>query len=334
MRLLLLFSAIFLCSLAFAQQDKVTFSNDDSIIGEVKGLTQGVLTIETDYSDSDFTIEWGGIKSIQTETYFLITLSDGRRYNGKISSNGDAIDIITEDVGTINIPADQIVFMESVDKGFWSRAHASIDFGWDLTKANNLRQASLRSNIGYLAERWSTNLFYNALTSNQDDVDKVSRNDAGIDFKYYFQKRWFGIASTNFLANTEQKLILRTNGKLGLGAYFLQTNAVYWNVSAGASFNNERYETSADDRQSWEGYIGSELNMFDTGDLSLRSKIGIYPSLTESGRWRTDFGFDVKYDLPKDFYVRLGVTLNYDNRPVDGASETDYVFSSGFGWEL
>lgn len=331
--LFLLLSTLF-CSIALAQEDKVTFSNDDSIIGEVKGLKQGVLTIETDYSDSDFKIEWNNVKAIHTDTYFLITLSDGRRYNGKVSSNISKVDIITENAGTISVSANDIVFMESVDKGFWSRAHASIDFGWDITKANNLRQASLRSNMGYLAERWSTNIYYNALTSNQDSVEKVSRDDAGIDFSYYFQRRWFGIISTTFLSNTEQKLLLRTNGRLGLGAYFLQTNAVYWNVSAGASFNNEQYEQSADDRQSWEGFIGSDLNLFDTGDLSLRSKIGIYPSLTESGRWRTDFNFDIKYDLPKDFYVRLGVTLNYDNRPVNGASETDYVYTSGFGWEL
>ncbi|MFT5824461.1 MAG: hypothetical protein ACI8ZM_005729, partial [Crocinitomix sp.] len=27
-------------------------------------------------------------------------------------------------------------------------------------------------------------------------------------------------------------------------------------------------------------------------------------------------------------------TLNYDNQPPVGGSESDYVLSSGFGWEL
>ena len=42
--------------------------------------------------------------------------------------------------------------------------------------------------------------------------------------------------------------------------------------------------------------------------------------------------FDTKYDLPMDFYIKLGFTLNYDNQPVEGAPEADYVFSTGFGW--
>ena len=82
-----------------------------------------------------------------------------------------------------------------------------------------------------------------------------------------------------------------------------------------------------------EGFFGTELNLYDIGDLSLVTKVIAYPSFTESGRWRTDFNFDAKYDLPLDFYIKAGLTLNYDNRPVEGASETDYVFQTGFGWE-
>ncbi|MBS2210256.1 DUF481 domain-containing protein [Carboxylicivirga mesophila] len=319
----------------YAQQDSLVLMNNDSMIGEVKGMSQGVLKIETDYSDADFAIEWDGIKSISTETYFLITLSDGRRFNGKINSTSDLqIEIITLNEGTTLVSPESIVFMESVDRNFWSKMNASIDFGWDLTKANNLRQASLRSNLGYRAEMWSINTYYNAFTSNQDSVSKVSRNDAGVGFRYYFQRNWFSGLSTSFLSNTEQKILLRTNGKLGAGTYIIQTNAAYWNISIGASFNSERYENSADDRQSLEGFLDTEVNLFDTGDLSLRSKIALYPGITESGRWRSDFNFDIKYDLPKDFYIKLGITLNYDNRPVEGASESDYVFATGFGWEL
>ncbi|WP_289053208.1 DUF481 domain-containing protein [Carboxylicivirga marina] len=323
------------CIVSFAQNDKITFRNNDSVVGEVKHMKQGVLSIETDYSDDDFTIEWIEIKDISTETYFLITLSDGQRYNGKIASNGDGlIDLITDDEGTVVVNKESIVHLESVDKGFWSQVYASVDVGFDMTRANNLRQLTSRSNVGYLAERWSTDLFYNVLNSQQDSVAPVSRDDAGIDFKYYFERKWFALISTTFLSNTEQKLDLRTNGRLGMGTYILQTNAVFWNLSTGASFNKELYEEPENDRDSWEGFVASELNMFDTGDLSLTSKIGVYPGITERGRWRYDFSFDVKYDLPKDFYVRMALTLNYDNQPVEGTSKSDYVFSTGFGWEL
>ena len=97
--------------------------------------------------------------------------------------------------------------------------------------------------------------------------------------------------------------------------------------------NNEDYTTNENDRNSLEGFFGSELNMYDVGDLNLLARAVVYPSFTESGRWRIDLGTDVKYDLPYDFYVRFGFNLNYDNRPVEGAGETDYTFQFGVGWE-
>jgi hypothetical protein len=83
-----------------------------------------------------------------------------------------------------------------------------------------------------------------------------------------------------------------------------------------------------------KAYFGSELNLFDIGDLSLLSNIWAYPSFTENGRWRTDFIFDAKYDLPLDFYIKVGFTLNYDNRPAVKGKETDYVLAFSVGWEL
>jgi hypothetical protein len=74
--------------------------------------------------------------------------------------------------------------------------------------------------------------------------------------------------------------------------------------------------------------------MFDVGDLDLLSSFYIFPSLTETGRLRYDFRIDSKYDLPYDFYIKLGLTLNYDNRPAVEGNETDYVFGFTVGWEL
>ncbi|OQX78479.1 MAG: hypothetical protein B6D61_05360 [Bacteroidetes bacterium 4484_249] len=137
----------------------------------------------------------------------------------------------------------------------------------------------------------------------------------------------------SFLSNTEQKLDLRTVGKLGIGKYVIHNNHTYWGFEGGGTYNNENYWDKTDDKESWEGYFGTELNMFDIGDLSLLTKAMAYPSITEAGRWRADFNFDMNYDLPLDFYIKLGFSLNYDNRPVEGASETDYVLHTGFGWE-
>jgi hypothetical protein len=59
-----------------------------------------------------------------------------------------------------------------------------------------------------------------------------------------------------------------------------------------------------------------------------------YPGITEWGRVRTDFNFDLKYEFVFDFFVNLGFTLNFDNQPVEGADKVDYIFQTTVGWEL
>ena len=74
--------------------------------------------------------------------------------------------------------------------------------------------------------------------------------------------------------------------------------------------------------------VGSDL-----GDLDLLFSLMAYPGFTESGRWRTDTKFDIKYEFPMDFFIKMGFSLNYDNQPAADASTTDYVFNVSVGWD-
>jgi len=333
---LLIGYCLFLGIVAQAQKDSLVLKNGDVIVGEIKSMDKGVLTIETDYSKKDFTVEWSGIKEIFSKSHFLVTLKNGTRINGTVESaeSGKKIMINGDDGSKIETTLEEMVFLKGLKSDFWSRAHASLDIGISFTKANNLKQYNVRSKFGYLADKWQVDLFYDDTRSSQDSVAETKRTEGGIAGKYFLQKDWYLAASLNFLSNTEQALNLRTTGKLGAGKYIVHTNKQYWGLGAGLSLNNESFTNGTASRSSFEGYFGTELNFFDIGDLSLLSNIWAYPSFTESGRWRTDFIFDAKYDLPLDFYIKLGFTLNYDNRPAVKGKETDYVLAFSVGWEL
>jgi hypothetical protein len=282
-----------------------------------------------------FTIEWDGVKEIYTDTYFLITLSDGSRYNGHLKSiASNKIAILTDEGQTIEIDPHDIVILDDISQGFWNQVYATVDFGLDITKASNFRQFSMRSNLGYIAKKWQIDGSFNTLSSQQNEVADIKRTDGTATYKYFLPRDWYPLFSLEFLSNTEQQLDLRTTIKLGMGKYVIHTNRTYWGFSMGANNNNESYTDGVTpERNSWEGFLGTELNLFNVGDLSLLTNLTAYPSFTESGRWRADFKFDIKYDLPLDFYVKLGYTHNYDNQPVAGSASSDYVLHTGFGWE-
>ena len=336
---------------SYAQNDTLVLNNGDVIVGDLKSMDKGILTIEPSYSDSDFKIKWEDIKEMKATQRYLITLSDGRRINGTFSSTGDGkIFISNEDGEDQTVDQSEVVYINSVDSGFLSRLSANIDFGLSLTKANNQRQLNGNFRMAYLADKWSSELYYNTLFTTQDDVADIQRNDAGLGFRYFLPADWNLSADLDLLSNTEQSIDLRTTAKIGVGNYVMRTNSSYWNISAGAAFNNETFSpifnsddgttTTAPGRNSIEGFIGTELNLYDIGDLNLLTTIVVYPTIVsddtvEPGRIRTDFRFDAKYDdlFIKDFYIRAGYTLNYDNRPVEAGKEVDYIFTTGFGWE-
>ncbi|MEA1896074.1 MAG: DUF481 domain-containing protein [Bacteroidota bacterium] len=335
---LFIFLLLISFSNVFAQTDTLLLSNGDEIIGEIKDLDKGVLIVETDYSDNDFEIEWDKVKRIRSGQTFMITLSDGTRLHGGFHPDpSDSSMVIINDIdGDVIADYYEIVFIKAVKSDFLGRLNASIDIGFTLTKANNLRQFTSRSSLGYIADNWGAASSYNMVISVQDSVADTKRTDANLGFKYLLKNDWFVMISSDFLQNDELGLKLRTNLKGSFGNNITNTNKMIFSLSAGVAWNNEAYieEAGEPDRNSVEGYAGLNLNLFNMGDISLLTKIDSYPSLTEKGRFRLDFNFDLKYDIPWDFYIKVGYTHNFDNQPVAGAPRHDYVLQTTFGWEL
>lgn len=312
------------------------------------------MTIETDYSDSDFKVTWGEIKKINSKTKYLITFSNGKSYNGTLNSlgsikaeidtydpekfirsfSGKKADTEQPEGGKELVNLEEIVYLNALGDGFWSRLTAKIDLGWSLTKANSLRQFNIRSGLGYLAVRWKASASYNSLRATQDEVEDVKRTDGSFAFNYFLPKDWFLLYNFTYLSNTEQLIKSRTGNQIGLGKYLMHTNKTYFGFQTGINLNSESYFDETLSRNSGEVMIGAELNLYDIGDLTLLTNLMAYPSLTEKNRFRTDFKLDVKYDFLDDFYVKFGTTMNFDNQPIEGATKLDYILQTTVGWEL
>ncbi len=318
-----------------AQTDTLVTTNGETITGELKEMTRGVLTIKTDYSDSDFKIEWNKVLKIKSKNKFIVTLTDGTRLVGTINGNNDGY--IIEIENTMYTKATKyIVSIESLDDTFLGRLSASLGIGLNLNKTNNMRQFNMRSSLGYFAQNWKADGSFDAVYSEQDSIAKTKRIDGTVSYDYFLGNDWYIAVASNFLQNEEQKLKLRSTPKIGFGNYLIHNNSMYLSVGSGISGNFEEYtDPTKKGRNSSELYFNAELNMFEFGDLSMLTNTSTYKNLDEGNRIRNDFKLDLKYDiLGSDFYVKLGYTLNYDSQPIEGATTTDYVIQTTFGWDL
>ncbi len=336
LRVLPIITLFFTTSFLALGQDTLWLPGKNLVVGEVKEMKQGVLSIETAYSDSDFKVEWINIDSIRTFTRFLISVSGNRRYTGKIKSKGPNGRAAISKLTGADIPINliEVVSMESLKEDFWQRVEASIDFGLQITRANNLMQFNSNSILGYRADRWQINGTYSALSSTQDNTTDINRRDYGFTLIYFPQKKWYTYGNLTWFSNTEQAIDLRFTAKIGLGRGLIENNRVAWSLLTGIAPINERFSNGTNENQSTESFVATRWNLFDTGDLSFSGESFNYFGITEQGRFRSDLTANLKYDLPLDFYIKGSLTLNYDNQPAVVGNETDYVWSIGFGWEL
>lgn len=321
--------------LGYAQNDTIKLANNDVLVGEIKKMDRSILVLSTSYDDSDFKIKWGKVRAIRSDRQFIVSLTDGERITTTINSvSGKEMVVAIIDEGDIKeYSLDKVVFIEPIGKNFLARLTVDLDLGLTVTKANDFKQFTTNLQATYLATRWRGRGLYKTVLSRQEGSSDINRMDGEIGGEYYLPHDWFVQAKALFLSNDEQLLKLRSTYQVGGGYYFIRNNNMFFSANLGMAQTNENFFDGNPDRNSTEGYLGLGFNKYDIGNLSLQTDVALYPSFSQGGRYRVDFNFDMKYDLPLDFYIRLGLSYNYDNQPVEDASDSDYVFTTAFGWE-
>lgn len=326
---------LLLSSIVWAQNDSIQLKNNDVLVGEIKTLSNGILIIKTSYSDEDFKIEFSEVKGFIIQRKCLVLLTDGRRRFGHLRTNETGIVAITsEDDIVEHFKLEEVIALQEVDDKFWNRFKGGIDLGYNVTKANNNAQFTIGGQFEYIDELWLLEGNINVLNSTQDHTDQIKRTDGNLELRRLFSRKWYLLGSGSFLANTEQALKGRTNPSIGIGKLMFSTNKLYLGLAVGFAYNFENYEDTSFNKSTPEAFIFTGFNMYNFNDFNLKTGLKFYPSLSERGRVRVDYDLTFKYDLPFDFYIKMGYTINFDNQPVIVGNDYDYIFTSGFGWKF
>lgn len=334
---------LFLATTIVNAQDKIILNNGDAMNGDIKHLDNGVIEVETDYSEDNFTMDWESISELSSPDTYMINLADGQRLTGTINITNKQATITTEE-SSLSVDFLEVVYIKSVDDGFWDRMSISIDGGFSSAKANSNKQLTLSGNAAYLSEKINPSIYFNFVEGSSNDGTSeivTSRDNYGGDFKVFIYKSWFGTAGLDFLSSNEQSLDLRSTYSLGFGTFLIRNFKMYLSTAVGGAWNKENYDAEAiepgqaSNTNSSEAFAHIDYNAFGLNDVSINSQLKLFPSLSESGRIRVNYDINVKFDLPRDFYIGAGYTLTYDSEPIStDLANSDYVISTTLGWSL
>ena len=318
---------------AHAANDVVVTTSGDRLVGEIKRVEKDILTLSTDYSDSDFKIKWEKIASIESDRQFLLETFDGKRVSGTLQADAQKKAAVV--VGDADVRLPDVSMVQPFERSFWSRFDSALDFGYSLTKTNSAKQLSLGGNLSYRDERNLDSLFVNVFRSSQANATDTQRWDLGNDFRHLLGTRWYVNTAQDLLNTEEQGLDLRTTIGAGGGRYLLRSASQYLALGGGLAWTNENYTDAAlPSENSAEAYLGTEFMTEKLKFADVLTRFAYYPSLTISGRQRVNYRFDMDFNLPGDWYLRVGFFDNYDSRPAEGFSENDYGWSNAFGFKF
>jgi hypothetical protein len=100
----------------------------------------------------------------------------------------------------------------------------------------------------------------------------------------------------------------------------------------GAAWQNTKYQQPATTQNGLSASIYGDLRFFRFSKTNLDITAGFLPSLSDPGR--------VRFDMNATYYVKLFSNLkwnasfygNWDSRPPNGLSGSDYGSTSGLSW--
>jgi len=314
-------------------QDVVITTTGDRLVGEIKSVAKDVLTIETGYSDADFKIEWDKIVSIDSDRQFLVETFDGRRLSGSLKP--DPAQRGTEQIDGTSVRLVDVSAVQPFERTFWARFDTGLDFGYSMTRTNNAKQLSLGTNLSYRDDNRADALFASIFRSSQDDAPETERWEVGNDFRRFLGSRWYINTTQDLLNSEEQGLDLRATLGGGGGRYLIRSSSQHLALGGGLAWTNENYtDPATPNKDSAEAYIGSEFMTEKLKITDLITRFTYFPSLTIDDRFRLNYRFDLDFNLPGDWYLRIGLFDNYDSAPPAGFSKNDYGWSNAFGFKF
>ena len=336
---MLLLASLVACELAWGyardKSDIVTLRNGDRLSGDIISLEFGILSLSTD-NMSTLNIEWPAVRSVTSKFEFAIERRDGTKYHGVIDTSADGTDLVVQsEEGTARIPMAEVERISRFSPQFWDRINGALAVGFSYTKSSAIQVASVNFNSNYRSTSVDGSLAFSA-NSTKDSSGKTTERillSSGVQFLQQSRNFW------GLLGSLERDQALGIDARLlagaALGRRFVQSPFSELTGIAGIVGTEEWIVDEPEPKASAEAVVGGNWQVFRFIDPKTRLDFGLYvfPSLTESGRYRSTGNLALTHKFPHD--VTLGLTgyLSYDNKPPEPTAEkSDYGITLNVGY--
>lgn len=330
--------------------DVVTLTDGSRLVGTIKGLSQGKLTLETDFAGT-LELDASKIDSIEAVEPVNVALASGDRFVGTVQPNPQGegfvvkskyadIPVRAADVQAIwpkGEPSPEQREQEAAaaqrDEELWS---ASLEAGGVLKEGNtDTLDGHFRLELRRKTESDLLRFYARGDYGETDDVRNTSEVKGGFDYELDLGKRFSWYAGIELENDEFENLDLRSTVKTGLGYHWVKKEKFDLKTRAGFGYVHESFKNGMTDDKA----------VLDLG-LFLRWDIATWAQLTHDASYQPSFDDSADYRMVFDSAVtmplgdsdvwkfKVGMTNQYDSMPEPGVERLDNTYYSAIVFEI
>ncbi len=322
--------------------DRVVIRNGDELTGEVKSLAAGRLRFKTAATDT-IDVEWDHVVVVTSGLFFEVVSNDGRRFYGALLEPEDPGTLrVGTDTAAVSLPLGRVAQIERIRQTFWSRLKGSVDLGVSFYKANTRTDFSGKFTVDYRTRNGAWKLSLDSLFRRQENSEDLNRQDGNFGYQRFLQGNWLVGAVGAGQRNTELGLDLRFFFGAYGGYHLVRSVEQDLVVVGGLAGLEENFLDERERTASAEAFAGLRYNLYALGikDFTIAADASVFPSLSISGRIRTEANLDFRKEFIKDFHVSLRGFFSSDSTGASGdeqadddrGAKSDYGMSFGIGY--
>lgn len=321
-----------------AKTDKVLLENGDTVTCEIKGLDRGKLECSTANMGTVY-MEWNEVLAVTSDQGLLVELAGGTRLYGHLAPIEKARFLRVElDDFRYDVDMQQVVRVTPIKSRLvGGRLKADFSLGFNFTKSSDVAQLNSAVDLRYRTRRYLLRFDGSTIVTKTGGDSPTQNTTLPLSYRYFLKNRYFALALGGLQRNDELGIDARVTAGGGGGRWMLQTNRSLLSLYGGATLNRE-YQQGADrPLDSVEALLAVdyELFVYDTPKRDIQARAAVFPSLTESGRVRSELDTSFKLELVKDLFWELRLYASQDTQPgQDALSESDYGVVTSLGYSL
>lgn len=337
-RILLLLLLIFFNQSVWGSEktDVIFLKNGDRLTGEIKSMGRGKLNLSTDHMGT-VSIEWEQIQQISSRTDHSVELTNGQRFHGALEkSDSENALVVNTPLGPASISIDNVFAMYPVEANFWERLDLNVDLGISWDKGSQVGKYNFGLDAVYRRPESITQASISTELTTQEIVQDTQRSSlSGIHNVFRPNKRFISYFA-NLESNDQLGIDLRALAGAGYGWAPLRSQNNWFSFALGMDVNREN-PTDGEPEINLEGvgWLTYDYYKFTTPELSSKTTLKVFPSITDFGRWRASFSSDFRWEIFTDLFWVLSLYAEYDSKPISiFAESSDYGLITSIGYKF